>query len=73
MAVTRRADLGIAENGRVPLFRAAAGRTGALGTAPLHRIDADRMIRRRTAAGGFKQKLGCHVFRQPHGSAGTRR
>jgi integrase len=29
----------------------------------MHRIDAYRMIRRRTAAGGFRVKLGCHVFR----------
>jgi integrase len=29
----------------------------------MHRIDAYRMIRRRTAEGGFRVKLGCHVFR----------
>src|SRR6476659_3240612 len=29
----------------------------------MHRIDAYRMIRRRAAEAGFKQKLGCHVFR----------
>ena len=29
----------------------------------MHRVDAYRMIRRRTAEAGFKQKLGCHVFR----------
>jgi integrase len=27
------------------------------------RIDAYRMVRRRTADAGFKVKLGCHVFR----------
>jgi integrase len=29
----------------------------------MHRVDAYRKIRRRTAKAGFKQKLGCHVFR----------
>ena len=27
------------------------------------RVDAYRMIRRRTAKAGFKNRLGCHVFR----------
>jgi integrase/recombinase XerD len=30
---------------------------------PMNRVDAYRMIRRRTAEAGFKIKLGCHVFR----------
>jgi integrase len=30
---------------------------------PMNRIDAYRMVRRRTADAGFKVKLGCHVFR----------
>ena len=29
----------------------------------MNRVDAYRMIRRRTADAGFKVKLGCHVFR----------
>jgi integrase/recombinase XerD len=29
----------------------------------MNRVDAYRMVRRRTAAAGFKIKLGCHVFR----------
>ena len=29
----------------------------------MNRIEAYRMIRRRTAKAGFKIKLGCHVFR----------
>jgi len=29
----------------------------------MNRIDAYRMVRRRTADAGFKIKLGCHVFR----------
>jgi hypothetical protein len=30
---------------------------------PMNRVDAYRMVRRRTADGDFKVKLGCHVFR----------
>ena len=29
----------------------------------MNRVDAYRMIRRRTAEAGLKGKLGCHVFR----------
>jgi integrase len=29
----------------------------------MHRVDAYRMVRRRTAAAGFTQRLGCHTFR----------
>jgi hypothetical protein len=29
------------------------------------RVDAYRMMRRRIAAAGFTQKLGCHNFRAP--------
>jgi len=29
----------------------------------MNRVDAYRMARRRTAAAGFTQKLGCHTFR----------
>ena len=45
------------------LFRTAAGKTGILTRSAMHRIDAYRMIRRRTADAGFKVKLGCHTFR----------
>jgi integrase/recombinase XerD len=54
---------GIAEDGRSPLFRSAAGRTGLLTESPMNRIDAYRMIRRRTVEAGLKGKFGCHVFR----------
>ena len=54
---------GIRGDGKTPLFRSAAGKTGRLTENPLHRIDAYQMIRRRTAEMGFKVKLGCHVFR----------
>jgi integrase/recombinase XerD len=57
------AAAGIRDDGKTPLFRSALGRTGHLSDEPMHRIDAYRMIRRRTAAGGFRVKLGCHVFR----------
>jgi site-specific recombinase XerD len=57
------AAAGIRDDGKGPLFRTARGRTGALTGEPMHRIDAYRMIRRRAAEAGFKQKLGCHVFR----------
>ena len=57
------AAAGIRDDGKGPLFRTARGKTGALTGDPMHRIDAYRMIRRRTVGAGFKQKLGCHVFR----------
>jgi integrase len=57
------AAAGIRDDGRGPLFRSARGRTGTLTMEAMHRVDAYRMIRRRTAEAGFKQKLGCHVFR----------
>ena len=43
--------------------RRSVGRTGALTGEPMHRIDAYRMICRRSVEVGLKQKLGCHVFR----------
>ena len=56
--------LGISrEDGKTPLFRSAIGKTGVLTDKPMNRVDAYRMIRRRTAEAGFKIKLGCHVFR----------
>ena len=54
---------GIRDQGKPPLFRSAAGKTGILTDRPTHRIDAYQMVRRRTAATGLKGKLGCHVFR----------
>lgn len=57
------AAAGIRDDGKGPLFRTARGRSGALTSELMHRIDAYRMIRRRAAEAGFKQKLGCHVFR----------
>jgi integrase len=57
------AAAGIRDAGKTPLFRTALGRTGRLSDEAMHRIDAYRMIRRRTAEAGFRVKLGCHVFR----------
>jgi integrase/recombinase XerD len=57
------AAAGIRDEGKSPLFRTARGKTGVLTGEPMHRVDAYRMIRRRAVEAGFKQKLGCHVFR----------
>jgi site-specific recombinase XerD len=54
---------GIRDDDKGPLFRSAIGKTGVLTAKPMNRVDAYRMIRRRAAEAGFKQKLGCHVFR----------
>jgi site-specific recombinase XerD len=57
------AEAGIREDGKGPLFRTARGKTGELTIDPMHRVDAYRMVRRRAAEAGFKQKIGCHAFR----------
>jgi site-specific recombinase XerD len=54
---------GIGDFGKTPLFRSAAGRTGALTEKPMNRIDAWRMIQRRAAELGLRVKIGCHTFR----------
>jgi site-specific recombinase XerD len=54
---------GIRDESKGPLFRSAVGKTGVLTATLMNRVDAYRMIRRRAAEAGFKQKLGCHVFR----------
>jgi site-specific recombinase XerD len=53
----------IRDQGKTPLFRSAAGKTGILTDRPMHRVDAYQMVRRRTAEAGLQGKLGCHVFR----------
>ena len=57
------AAAGIGDDDKGPLFRTAVGKTGTLTENAMHRIDAYRMIRRRTAEAGYKVKLGCHTFR----------
>jgi integrase len=54
---------GIGAEAKSPLFRSAAGRTGALTEKPMHRIDAWRMIQRRAEGLGFRVRIGCHTFR----------
>ena len=54
---------GLRRQGKTPLFRSAVWHSGTLTVEPMHRVDAYRMVRRRTAAAGFTQKLGCHTFR----------
>jgi site-specific recombinase XerD len=54
---------GIREERKSPLFRSASGRTGALTTAPMNRVDAWRMIQRRAAGLGMNIRIGCHTFR----------
>jgi site-specific recombinase XerD len=54
---------GLRDAGKVPLFRSAAGRAGTLTEKPMHRVDAWRMIQRRSAGLGMRAKIGCHTFR----------
>jgi site-specific recombinase XerD len=46
-----------------PLFRSAAGRTGALTDHPMSRVDVWRMIRRRATGAGLNAAVCCHTFR----------
>jgi hypothetical protein len=50
----------VRETGNAPLFRSAAGRTGTLTEKSMNRVDAWRMIQRRTAELGSTAKIGCH-------------
>ncbi len=54
---------GIAGDPDGPLFRTAAGKTGALTRNALWQQDAYRMIQRRAAAAGLKTRIGNHTFR----------
>jgi integrase len=54
--------LGSARTARPPL-PLGDRQTGVLTGKPMNRVDAYRMVRRRTAEAGLKGKLGCHVFR----------
>jgi integrase len=54
---------GVGDDGKAPLFRSAAGRTGALTERPMNRVDAWRMIQRRAADLGTRVRIGCHTFR----------
>jgi integrase/recombinase XerD len=54
---------GIGEDGKTPLFRSVAGRTGTLTAPAMNRVDAWRMIQRRARELGTKVKISCHTFR----------
>jgi site-specific recombinase XerC len=54
---------GIREDKKSPLFRSAAGRSGALTETAMNRVDAWRMIQRRAEELGMKGRIGCHTFR----------
>lgn len=54
---------GIGSDKSSPLFRSAAGTTGRLTGRRMHRLDALRMIGRRTRAAGITTALSCHSFR----------
>jgi integrase len=54
---------GIRDASKAPLLRSAAVRTGTLTDKPMNRVDAWRMIQRRSADLGMRIKIGCHTFR----------
>jgi integrase len=54
---------GLRDDGKVPLFRSAAGRTGTLTEKAMNRVDAWRMVQRRAADVGQRINVGCHTFR----------
>ena len=55
---------GIAEDRKGWLFRTARGHKGkVLSDKPMGQPDAWRMIRRRAAAAGIAEAIGCHTFR----------
>jgi site-specific recombinase XerD len=54
---------GIAGDDKSPLFRSGVRRTGTLAATAMHRVDAWRMIQRRSTELGMKVKIGCHTFR----------
>ncbi len=66
---SRLATLGVGDHaygrgaGKAPLFRSAAGRTGALTDKPINRVDAGSMIQRRAVELGLRAKIGRHTFR----------
>jgi hypothetical protein len=55
---------GIVEDRKGWLFRTARGHNGSiLSDKPMSQPDAWRMIRRRAAAAGIAEAIGCHTFR----------
>jgi hypothetical protein len=54
---------GICDQGKLPLFRSAVGRTDTLTDIAIDRVAAWRMIQRRRADLGMRIKAGCYTFR----------
>jgi integrase len=55
---------GLAEDRKSRLFRTSRGHGGTvLSEKPMGQPDAWRMIRRRAAAAGIAEEIGCHTFR----------
>ena len=54
---------GIRDDKKGPLFRSARGRTGALTDHRMNRVDAWRMVQRRSAVAGLIVHVGNHSFR----------
>jgi integrase len=64
---------GIDEDRKGWLFRAARGHNAKmLSTKPMTQPDAWRMIRRRGAAAGIAEAVGCHTPARPHSRANLR-
>lgn len=57
------ATAGIDGDKATPLFRSAAGRSGKLTDRGMHRMDALRMIQRRSRMAGIETEISCHSFR----------
>jgi integrase/recombinase XerD len=57
------AAAGLAGDPDGPLFRTAAGKSGALTANAMWQQDAYRMIQRRARAAGLKTRIGNHTFR----------
>jgi integrase len=54
---------GSADERKVPLFRSAIGKTGALTGKPMSRTDVWYMVRRLASDAGIETPIGCHTFR----------
>jgi integrase/recombinase XerD len=55
--------VGIGEDPKGPLFRAAIGKTKTLGVGPMSRTDVWYMVRRRADDAGIETAIGCQTFR----------
>ncbi len=58
---------GIREDGKGYLFRSAIGKTGTLTDKPMNRVDAYRMVRRRTANAGSRSSSAATCSARPAG------